>query len=102
MNCLKSAVCLSVLLLGSPAIAISQEAKEKHEAPALRSKDGKKLFGTAEALRIARVCSPRISADGSRVAYLVAENRMEKDKPWKSTTQLWLVPTSGPASAAKK
>src|SRR5215831_6394739 len=102
MNCLKHAVCFSVLLLATATIAISQETKEKQEAPAPRSKDGKKLFGTAEALRVARVSSPRISPDGSRVAYLVAENKMEKDKPWKSTTQLWLVPTSGPASAARQ
>jgi len=102
MNRLKPAVCFSVVLLATPTIAISQETKEKQEVPTLRSKDGKKLFGTAEALRLARAFSPRISPDGSRVAYLVAENKMEKDKPWKSVTQLWLVPTNGPASAARQ
>src|SRR5271168_1351364 len=71
---------------------------------AARSKDGKKLFGTAEALRVTRVSSPRISPDGARVAYLVAENVMdkEKDTPWKSVTQLWVVPTAGPATAARQ
>ena len=93
---------MCVVLLATPAIAKSQETKEKQEAPTPRSKDGKKLFGTAEALRLARVFSPRISPDGSRVAYLVAESKMEKDKPWKSVTQLWLVPTSGLASAARQ
>jgi len=102
MNLSKRAVCLCALLLATSAVANCQETKEKQEAPAPRSKDGKKLFGTAEALRLARVFSPRISPDGSRVAYLVAENKMEKDKPWKSVTQLWLVPTSGPASAARQ
>ena len=102
MNRLKPAVCFSVVLLATPTIAISQETKEKQEVPTPRSKDGKKSFGTAEALRLARVFSPRISPDGSRVAYLVAENKMEKDKPWKSVTQLWLVPTNGPASAARQ
>jgi len=79
-----------------------QEKQEKQEAPTPRSKDGKKLFGTAEALRLARVFSPRISPDGSRAAYLVAENKMEKDKPWKSSTQMWVVPAAGPASAARQ
>src|SRR2546421_9726040 len=52
-------------------------SKEKQEAPAPRSKDGKKLFGTAEALRVARVFSPRISPDGSRVAYRSEEHTSE-------------------------
>jgi len=102
MNLLKPAVCLCALLLVTSAIANCQETKEKQEASAPRSKDGKKLFGTAEALRVARVFSPRISPDGLRVAYLVAENKMEKDKPWKSVTQLWLAPTAGPASVARQ
>src|SRR5690349_25169664 len=102
MNRLKPVLYLGVLLLATSAIAESQETKEKQEAPAPRSKDGKKLFGTAEALRVARVFLPRISPDGLRVAYLVAENKMEKDKPWKSVTELWLVPTAGPATAARQ
>jgi dipeptidyl aminopeptidase/acylaminoacyl peptidase len=102
MSFLKPTVCICIFLLATSAAAQSQETKEKQEAPAPRSKDGKKLFGTAEALRLARVFSPRISPDGSRVAYLVAENKIEKDKPWKSTTQLWLVPAAGPATAARQ
>src|SRR5690349_3944596 len=102
MNRLKPVVYLGVLLLATSAIAESQETKEKQEAPAPRSKDGKKLFGTVEALRVARVFSPRISPDGSHVAYFVAENKMEKDRPWKSVTQLWLAPTAGPASVARQ
>lgn len=102
MNRSKIGVCICVALLATSVIAESQETKEKQEIPAPRSKDGKKLFGTAEALRVARVFSPRISPGGSRVAYLVAENKMEKDKPWKSVTQLWLVPTAGPANAARQ
>src|SRR5437764_3384501 len=100
----KPAVCLSAVLLASSALAQSQETKEKQAAPAPapRSKEGKKLFGTTEALRIARVFSPRISPDGSRVAYLVAENKMEKDKPWKSVTQLWLTSTSGSAGSSRQ
>ena len=102
MKHLKPLVWICGLLLATSSVGEPQETKEKQEAPAPHSKDGKKLFGTAEALRVARVFSPRISPDGSRVAYLVAENKMEKDKPWKSVTQLWLVPTDGPASAARQ
>ena len=87
-----------------PCSVLAQEAAGKSEAAAPHSKNGKKLFGTAEALRIARVSSPKISPDGARVAYLVAENQMDKgkDEPWKSVTQLWMVPTAGPASAARQ
>jgi len=85
-----------------PTMTKCQETKEKQEAPAPRSKDGKKLFGTMDALRIARVSSPRISPDGERVAYLVTETKMEKDKPWKYITQMWVAPTAGPASAARQ
>ncbi len=94
------AVCSAVAMI--PGSGRSQEAKEKQEMPVARSRDGKKLVGTMEALRVARVFSPRISPDGTRVAYLVSEIKMEKDKPWKSVTQLWLAPTAGPASAARQ
>ena len=68
-----------------------------------KTKTGFRSSGSQEqGLRLARVFSPRISPDGSRVAYLVAENKMEKDKPWKSVTQLWVVPTSGPADASRQ
>jgi dipeptidyl aminopeptidase/acylaminoacyl peptidase len=86
------------LLLAIASLPLAALAQEPH------SKDGKKLFGTAEALRIARVSSPRISPDASRVAYLVAENHAEKDKdtPWKFVTNLWVVPTAGPSTAARQ
>src|SRR5881392_3382422 len=80
----KPAVCILGALLTTCATTRSQEIKEKQEPSAAHSRDGKNLFGTAEALRVARELSPRISPDGSRIAYLVAENKMEKDKPWKS------------------
>ncbi len=88
----------------APLAAEARQNTPSQEALAARSKDGKKLFGTAEALRVARVSSPRISPDGVRVAYLVAENVMDKDKDtaWKSVTQLWVVPTAGPATAARQ
>jgi dipeptidyl aminopeptidase/acylaminoacyl peptidase len=85
-------------------LAVAGQNPSSQETAAARSKDGKKLFGTAEALRVARVSSPRISPDGARVAYLVADNVMdqEKDAAWKSVTQLWVVPTAGPATAARQ
>lgn len=97
-------VFIFILLVSvEPLLASAQESAAKQETPAARSKDGKKLFGTAEALRLARVSSPRISPDGTRLAYLVAENQMAKDKDeWKSVTQLWVVPTAGPASGARQ
>ena len=102
MTNITSAVCLFALLSATSITAYSQEAKEKQEAAVPRSKDGRKLFGTMEALRFARVSSPRISPDGAHVAYLALEIKMEKDKPWKYVTQLWVAPTLGPASAARQ
>ncbi|HEV2180533.1 MAG TPA: S9 family peptidase [Gemmatimonadaceae bacterium] len=72
------------------------------DSTAVRSKDGKRLFGSAEALRVARVSAPRLSTDGSRVAYLVSSLDMDKDKPGKTVTHLWVVPAAGPASAARE
>ena len=43
-----------------------------HDSVLARSRTGKRLFGSSDALRVARVFSPRLSPDGSRVAYLVA------------------------------
>ena len=44
----------------APFAVCAQETPATHESLSARSKDGKKLFGTAEALRLARVSSPRI------------------------------------------
>jgi dipeptidyl aminopeptidase/acylaminoacyl peptidase len=88
----------------APLGALAWQNSSSQEEAVRRAKDGKKLFGTVEALRVARVSSPRVSPDGTRVAYLVAENVMdkEKDTAWKSVTQLWMVPTAGPAAAARQ
>ena len=89
---------LSVLLcLTITAVVNAQESstKAKADPPAPRAKDGKKLLSAADLMKIAGVASPRISHDGSRVAYTVGEVKMEKDKEWKSVTQVWVVPTNG-------
>src|SRR5580698_5302315 len=96
---------ISIALICAATLpAAARQNSPSQDAASARSKDGKKLFGTAEALRVARVSSPRTSPDGSRVAYLVAENVMEKEKdtPWKTVTQMWVVPAAGPATAARQ
>ncbi|MGB7024437.1 MAG: hypothetical protein WBD73_11625, partial [Candidatus Acidiferrales bacterium] len=95
-------VLFTVAVFLTPLAAGAQQNASSKETAAARSKEGKKLFGSAEALRVARVSSPRISPDGSRVAYLVAENDTEKEQAWKFVTHLWVVPAGGPASAAKQ
>ncbi|HMD38156.1 MAG TPA: hypothetical protein VKH15_02680, partial [Candidatus Acidoferrum sp.] len=91
-----------VVLAGVIGVIASGQSANGQDAAA-KSKDGKKLFGSADALRVARVSSPRISPDGTRVAYLVAENSTEKDKDtWKSVTHLWVVPVVGPSTAARQ
>lgn len=71
-----------------------------HDSVLARSRTGKRLFGSSDALRVARVFSPRLSPDGSRVAYLVADVEMKNDEAGKSVTNLWMVPAGGPATAA--
>jgi dipeptidyl aminopeptidase/acylaminoacyl peptidase len=87
-----------------PAVAASPlpvtPAAQQGSAP--RSKQGKRLFSTLDAIRVARVRSPRLSPDGARVAYLVSSAEMPKDKPWKEVTHLWVAPSAGPASAARQ
>ncbi|HTQ60195.1 MAG TPA: S9 family peptidase [Candidatus Solibacter sp.] len=91
----------AAVLLAPLAVGARQNGASATE-PVARSKDGKKLFGSAEGLRVVRVSSPRISPDGSRVAYLVAANDTEKEQAWKFVTHVWVVPASGPASAARQ
>lgn len=92
------AVCLAA---GTVALAMPAQSAPA-DSSAAHSKDGKRLFGSAEALRVARVSAPRLSPDGSRVAYLVSALDMDKDKPGKTVTHLWVVPAAGPASAARE
>ncbi|MFZ0336250.1 MAG: S9 family peptidase [Candidatus Acidiferrales bacterium] len=108
MRCGFVLLMISLALTFTSFTATAQDSSDQamaapgQQAPAPRSKDGKKLFGTREALEVARVSSPRISPDGSTVAYLVSSVKMEKDDPGKSVTNLWIVPAAGPASAARQ
>ena len=85
-----------LILLSLTTVAFAQEnSKPKADPPPPRAKDGKKLLTAMDLLRINGVANPRISPDGSRVAYTVSEVKMEKDKEWKTVTQIWVVPAAG-------
>jgi len=94
-------VLMSLCLLSVARMSAAQEkAPEpaKKEAPAPRSKSGKKLFSALDTLRVKGVGGLRLSPDGTRVAYTVSEVQMEKDKEWRTATQVWVVPTAGEAA----
>ena len=103
MNRKHLAIALRVLLcLIATAVFVSAQEKTpeetkpaKNEAPAPRAKDGKKLLTALDLMKINAVSAPRISPDGTRVAYTVSETKMEKDKEWKNVTQVWIVPING-------
>ncbi|HMH44978.1 MAG TPA: hypothetical protein VK557_15930, partial [Pyrinomonadaceae bacterium] len=84
---------LSIALYFLFAVSISQgqPPSTKSDPPVPRAKDGKKLLTAMDLMKIANVSGPRISPDGSRVAYTVSEVKMEKDKEWKTVTQVWVV-----------
>jgi dipeptidyl aminopeptidase/acylaminoacyl peptidase len=102
-------ICLFVLLcciafvtpLGAQektAAPAQQEAGKtaaKNDAPEPRARDGKKLLTSLDLMKVASVSAPRISPDGARVAYLVSETKMEKDKEWKNVGQIWIVSLAG-------
>ena len=58
-------------LRAQEAPATSADAKQpmKSNVPDARTKDGKRLLGALDLMKIAAVAAPRISPDGSRVAY---------------------------------
>jgi len=83
------------ILLCLIATAFAQDNSAKSDLPEARAKDGKKLLSALDVLKIKSVGNPRISPDGARVIYTVGEVRMEKDKEWKTGTQVWVVPVAG-------
>jgi len=86
---------LSVAFTTAMAQDQPKKGAARTEVPEPRTKDGKKLISALDLMRVAAVGNPRISPDGQRVAYSVSETKMEKEKEWKTVTQVWLVPTSG-------
>jgi dipeptidyl aminopeptidase/acylaminoacyl peptidase len=90
----KFIITISILLcLMATAFAQESSRPAKSDLPEPRARDGKKLLTAGDAMRIKPVGSPRLSPDGSRVVYTVGEVRMDKDKEWKSVTQVWVVTT---------
>src|SRR5205085_6504 len=86
---------IALLILASLSSAQAQPASTKPDPPEPRAKDGKKLLTATDLLRINGVTAPRISPDGARVAYVVSEVKMEKDKEWKQVMHVWVAPTGG-------
>src|SRR5438128_11512839 len=103
MNRKRFAIALWILLclIAMTTFVSAQEKTKddstsaKNEAPAPRTKDGKKLLTALDFMKINAVSAPRISPDGTRVAYTVSETKMEKDKEWKNVTEVWVVATTG-------
>src|SRR5256714_13572011 len=99
MNPKRFIATLSILFcLTAIAVNAQENSKPKTDPPAPRAKDGKKLLTAMDLMKIASVSAPRISPDGSRVAYTVSEVKMEKDKDWKNISQIWVVPTNDSAN----
>src|SRR5262249_15874650 len=91
INALPVFLCLII----TAAVCAQDNPKAKNDPPPPRATAGKKLLTATDLLKVNAVAAPRIAPDGSRVAYQVGETRMEKDKEWKTTTQVWVVPTNG-------
>src|SRR5687768_4380817 len=87
-------ILFAFVITAACAVAAQESSKPKAD-PEPRAQDGKKLLTAVDLLKIHGVGAPRISPDGSRVLYTVSEIKMEKDKEWKSVTQLWMVPANG-------
>jgi hypothetical protein len=93
-------VCLGSVFV-APAFAQESSTKAedkkpaKSESPEARTKDGKKLLSALDLMKVAGVGAAKLAPDGTRIAYTVSEIKMEKDKEWKSVTQVWVVPVSG-------
>jgi len=94
--------CLAPVMFGpvllaqeKPASQESDKASATKATPEPRTKDGMKLLGALDLMKVAGVGGARLSPDGSQVAYTVSETKMEKDKEWKAVTQVWVVPVTG-------
>ena len=87
--------------IGLTLVSVAQAQMPKpatQEPPPPRTKDGKKLLTALDLMRINGVSGPRISPDGAWVAYTVSSTKTEKDKEWKSTTQVWVASAKGGSS----
>lgn len=94
--------CLAPFMLAPVLLAQEKPAAPENEKPSAtkavpepRTKDGKKLLGALDLMKVAGVGGAKLSPDGSQVAYTVSETKMEKDKEWKTVTHVWVVPVTG-------
>lgn len=96
----------ALLFLGTAALcapAFAQDAPKETpkqaqaEAPAAKSKSGKKLLSALDTQRVNAVAGggAELSPDGLRVAYTVNTASLEDGKDWKTLTQVWTVPAGG-------
>ena len=91
-----AALLLLVCCVASTLVRAQEDKKPTpKEAPEPRAKDGRKLLTSMDLMKVNGVSAPRISPDGARVAYTVSEVKIEKDKEWKSISQIWVVPIGG-------
>jgi dipeptidyl aminopeptidase/acylaminoacyl peptidase len=96
MNPKRFVITLSILLLVATAAHAQELVKAiKTDPSEPRAADGKKLLTAMDLMKVNGVSAPRISPDSARVAYTVSEVKMEKDKEWKTVTQVWVVPIGG-------
>jgi dipeptidyl aminopeptidase/acylaminoacyl peptidase len=86
---------LPLLVLLAVILTATVQAKPEDNNPEPRAKNGKKLLTALDLMKVASVGAPRISPDGTRVAYTVSQTNTEKDKEWKAVTQIWVVGTAG-------
>jgi dipeptidyl aminopeptidase/acylaminoacyl peptidase len=94
-----SALILPLFCLSIVVLAQDDKKPPAKEAPAPRAKSGGKLLTALDLMKVNAVSAPRISRDGTRVAYVVSETKMEKDKEWKNVGQIWVVPANRSAVA---
>ncbi|MBX3292324.1 MAG: S9 family peptidase [Acidobacteria bacterium] len=92
------AFAFSAFLVPFVPAQADQKPSPTPEATPPRAKDGKKLLTAMDLLSVKGVGSPRVSPDGSRVVYTLSETKTEKDKEWKATTHVWVVPAAGGAA----
>ena len=90
-------ITLTATLSTKPAAA-DDTKPVRSEALEPRAANGKKLLTAFDLMKVATVGAPRIAPDGTRVAYTVSETKTEKDKEWKTVTQIWVVATTGGTS----
>ncbi|MFN2577746.1 MAG: prolyl oligopeptidase family serine peptidase [Pyrinomonadaceae bacterium] len=95
MNLKRFSIIFMLCIAGAAFVRAQENSKPKTDSPVPRAASGGKLLTALDLMKINAVSGPRISPDGARVAYVVSQTRMEKDKEWKNISQIWVVPVRG-------